>query len=244
MARAGLGRRWTCLLANDSTRRRPGPTPPIGATTTPCEDVDTDLPGLPAGRRLAWASFPCQDLSLAGAGAGLSGARSGAFWGFHALMRDLRREGRAPTVIALENVLGTLTLEGRPQIYRIVPRLERARLSLWRAHHQRRAFRSPIAPPLLLVALSDSSPPTFDGPGADRALRRARLAPRRRPPAAEACREVAIVAPARAAARQSCARRLSRRRTQGCALAPRRRNVGLHRRHVESLLARTGRGPR
>ena len=29
---------------------------------------------------LAWASFPCQDLSLAGGGAGLKGDRSGTFW--------------------------------------------------------------------------------------------------------------------------------------------------------------------
>jgi DNA (cytosine-5)-methyltransferase 1 len=31
---------------------------------------------------LAWAPFPCQDLSLASAGAGLSGDRSGLFWEF------------------------------------------------------------------------------------------------------------------------------------------------------------------
>ena len=40
-------------------------------------DLSTgDLPGTPD---LVWASFPCQDLSLAGMGAGLSGKRSGTF---------------------------------------------------------------------------------------------------------------------------------------------------------------------
>jgi DNA (cytosine-5)-methyltransferase 1 len=36
----------------------------------------SDLPGF---ADLAWASFPCQDLSLAGGGAGLRGDRSGTF---------------------------------------------------------------------------------------------------------------------------------------------------------------------
>ena len=36
-----------------------------------------DLPGRPD---LAWASSPCQDVSLAGARGGLEAGRSGAFW--------------------------------------------------------------------------------------------------------------------------------------------------------------------
>ncbi len=35
--------------------------------------------------------------------------RSGAFWPFWKLMRELAREGRAPRLIVLENVYGTLT---------------------------------------------------------------------------------------------------------------------------------------
>jgi DNA (cytosine-5)-methyltransferase 1 len=61
---------------------------------------------------LAWASFPCQDLSLAGGGAGLKGDRSGTFWPFWSLMKDMIAEGRAPRIIALENVCGTLTSHG------------------------------------------------------------------------------------------------------------------------------------
>ena len=67
---------------------------------------------LPGRADLAWASFPCQDLSLAGAGAGLSGARSGAFWGFAKLIGGLRAEGRAPKLLALEHVAGLLTSAG------------------------------------------------------------------------------------------------------------------------------------
>ncbi|HEX5080786.1 MAG TPA: DNA (cytosine-5-)-methyltransferase, partial [Blastocatellia bacterium] len=61
---------------------------------------------------LAWASFPCQDLSLAGGGAGLRGERSGTFWPFWNLMKSLEEEGRAPTIIVLENVCGALTSHG------------------------------------------------------------------------------------------------------------------------------------
>jgi DNA (cytosine-5)-methyltransferase 1 len=67
---------------------------------------------LPGVADLVWASFPCQDLSLAGAGAGLAGERSGTFWPFWGLMQALRVEGRAPKTIVLENVCGALTSHG------------------------------------------------------------------------------------------------------------------------------------
>jgi DNA (cytosine-5)-methyltransferase 1 len=63
---------------------------------------------LPGAANLAWASFPCQDLSLAGGGAGLKGDRSGTFWPFWKLMGGLIEEDRAPRMIVLENVCGTL----------------------------------------------------------------------------------------------------------------------------------------
>ena len=65
-----------------------------------------DLPGRPD---LAWASSPCQDVSLAGARGGLQAGRSGAFWGFWRLMQGLQAQGRGPRVIVLENVIGLLT---------------------------------------------------------------------------------------------------------------------------------------
>ncbi len=70
-----------------------------------------DLPGRPD---LAWASSPCQDVSLAGARAGLEARRSGAFWGFWRLMQGLDAEGRGPPAVVIENVAGLLTSgEGR-----------------------------------------------------------------------------------------------------------------------------------
>jgi len=58
---------------------------------------------------LATASFPCNDLSLAGARHGLAGAQSSAFWGFVDILKALKRERRQPPVVLLENVTGFLT---------------------------------------------------------------------------------------------------------------------------------------
>jgi len=58
---------------------------------------------------LATASFPCNDLSLAGARHGLSGAQSSAFWGFIDVLKGMKRERRQPPLVLLENVPGFLT---------------------------------------------------------------------------------------------------------------------------------------
>ncbi len=56
---------------------------------------------------LATASFPCNDLSLAGARKGLAGEHSSAFWGF---MEVLTKMGaKRPPMVLLENVTGFLT---------------------------------------------------------------------------------------------------------------------------------------
>lgn len=111
MARAGLGPKWKCTFANDFDEKK-------------CQSYDQnwgrdhlhegdvgavsvrDLPGV---ADLVWASFPCQDLSLAGNGAGLIGKRSGSFWPFWRLIAELAAEQRKPKTIVLENVCGLLT---------------------------------------------------------------------------------------------------------------------------------------
>ena len=114
MVRAGLGARWRCLFANDISpqkariyRRN------WGGDTLVLADIaaltSADLPDVPD---LVWGSFPCQDLSVAGAGAGLAGQRSGSFWSLIGVLHDLKDQGRAPLLIVLENVLGTLSANG------------------------------------------------------------------------------------------------------------------------------------
>ena len=65
---------------------------------------------IPPGRAdLSWASFPCKDTSEAGPRIGLEGERSGLVWSYLELTAGLKAEGRAPKLIALENVTGWIT---------------------------------------------------------------------------------------------------------------------------------------
>ena len=112
MARLGLGEGWACAFANDFD--------PVKAATYRANFPDAEqhfhegdvfalgADALPTAD-LAWASSPCQDFSLAGARAGLSGGKSSAFFGFWTLMKALSAQGRAPPVIVIENVVGLLT---------------------------------------------------------------------------------------------------------------------------------------
>lgn len=111
MARAGLGRGWTCAFANDfDPRKAASYRQNWGGGDLQVGDVWAVEPrALPGRADLAWASSPCQDLSLAGRRAGLSGTRSSAFWGFWRLVEALAAEGRAPRCIVVENVSGLLT---------------------------------------------------------------------------------------------------------------------------------------
>lgn len=56
---------------------------------------------------LATASFPCNDLSLAGGRSGLAGKNSSAFWGFTKILSGMGQS--APPIVLLENVTGFLT---------------------------------------------------------------------------------------------------------------------------------------
>jgi DNA (cytosine-5)-methyltransferase 1 len=114
MARKGLGPDWTCLFANDFDFKK-GLTyqANFGSHELKVADIRAVTPAdLPDIADLMWGSFPCQDLSLAGVGAGLKGERSGTFYPFWDVVRALKKDGRAPKLIALENVCGTLTSHG------------------------------------------------------------------------------------------------------------------------------------
>lgn len=112
MARLGLGPQWNCVFANDIDEKKAQtyqeyfkPTP----EWFPGDVAKVRTNNLPGAAALAWASFPCQDLSLAGSGGGLKAERSGTFWPFWRLMEGLVLEDRAPSLIVLENVYGALT---------------------------------------------------------------------------------------------------------------------------------------
>jgi DNA (cytosine-5)-methyltransferase 1 len=129
MARAGLGDGWRCLFANDFDRRKAESyRANWGGEELHVGDVrEISTAQLPGRADLVWASFPCQDLSLAGAGAGLKGERSGTFWPFWELIKALRQEGRAPALIVLENVCGALTSHGGKDFVKICEALAKER---------------------------------------------------------------------------------------------------------------------
>lgn len=122
MVRAGLGEQWDCLFSNDFDKKKraiylqnwqdsPNGKDIAEVTVADLPQEPSELttnPPMPIRADLAWASFPCQDLSQAGNQLGLDGKRSGCFFPFWRLMRELIAQGRGPRVIAIENVLGTL----------------------------------------------------------------------------------------------------------------------------------------
>ncbi|MGZ8364292.1 MAG: DNA cytosine methyltransferase [Caulobacteraceae bacterium] len=128
MARLGLGESWRCLFANDFD--------PVKAAAYRANFPDAaehfhegdvwklEASDLPGRADLAWASSPCQDFSLAGARAGLTGVRSSAFFGFWRLIEQLNREGRAPRMIVIENVPGLLTSHGGEDLRAVLSALD------------------------------------------------------------------------------------------------------------------------
>lgn len=110
LARLGLGSSWRCVWANDIDARKAAVYKAnFGDRDFHLGDIAAVAAGdLPVPATLAWASFPCQDLSLAGWRKGISAQRSGTFWEFWRIMRDLHDVGARPPIIVLENVVGLL----------------------------------------------------------------------------------------------------------------------------------------
>ncbi len=59
---------------------------------------------------MATASFPCNDLSVAGMRKGLGGKQSSAYWGFVRILDEMG--DRRPPIVLIENVAGFLTSHG------------------------------------------------------------------------------------------------------------------------------------
>lgn len=67
---------------------------------------------------LSWASFPCQDLSLAGNLEGIESDRSGLVWEWLRVMDEMRRR---PPIAVAENVMGLISAE-RGEHYKVLHR--------------------------------------------------------------------------------------------------------------------------
>jgi DNA (cytosine-5)-methyltransferase 1 len=108
LVRLGLEPEFETVWANDNCRKKQAvyeANPPKDHFyLMDIQDVrGADLPVAD----LAWASFPCQDLSLAGNLRGIkSGTRSGLFWEWVRVLDELEEHGKRPPVLVAENVVG------------------------------------------------------------------------------------------------------------------------------------------
>ena len=114
LARLGLSSHFDIVWANDWDA---GKCQAYRANFGSGELVEADLASIrgddfPPGPGLAWASFPCQDLSLAGDRSGLAGQRSSTFYHFAARIQELIQRGDPPSVLVIENVMGLLSSSG------------------------------------------------------------------------------------------------------------------------------------
>jgi DNA (cytosine-5)-methyltransferase 1 len=74
-----------------------------------CEDIKNIDGGQLPYATLAWASFPCQDLSLAGKTEGIYASRSGLVWEWLRVIDELRE---LPSILVAENVHGLVSSNG------------------------------------------------------------------------------------------------------------------------------------
>ena len=128
LMRMGLERQgWTVAFANDIDPRKQemyeahfGPQ----RSHFLLEDVHNVTPEMIPDVTLATASFPCTDLSLAGARVGLNGKQSSAFWGFARVLEGMHPKRRPPLVL-IENVTGLLTSHGGNDLREVLQTLNR-----------------------------------------------------------------------------------------------------------------------
>ena len=161
MARAGLGERWRCLFANDfDPVKTAAYRANWGGDHLALGDVHAlSAADLPGRADLAWASSPCQDLSLAGLRKGLAGTRSSAFWGFWRLMQGLNAEGRGPRIIVIENVAGLATSHGGRDFTALCQALADAGYRFGALEVDAAAFLPQSRPRLFVIATRDAVSP-------------------------------------------------------------------------------------
>lgn len=110
---------------------------------------------LPPRTDIAWASFPCTDLSLAGGRAGLhKGAASSTFWHFIKALSKMGDE--RPTIIALENVTGFATSHGGRDITSAIRSLNGLGYSIDILSIDARRFVPQSRPRLFLIGVRGS----------------------------------------------------------------------------------------
>jgi DNA (cytosine-5)-methyltransferase 1 len=159
LARLGLEPAFTTIWANDfDPMKADAYRANFGDDGFAFGDVHNIDPATVPTADLAWASFPCQDLSLAGDRGGLDAKRSGAFYGFMAILRALKADGRAPKVIVLENVSGLLTSRGGQDFAAVAQTLAGLGFSTGTLEIDARHFVPQSRPRVFIIAVCDGTP--------------------------------------------------------------------------------------
>jgi DNA (cytosine-5)-methyltransferase 1 len=133
-------------------------------------DIRSEL--APGAVDLAWASFPCTDLSLAGGRSGLAGKHSSTFWDFTDVIEAMgERDRELPKVIALENVNGFATSHNGADMKAAIKRLNT--LGYWAdvVTLDGRRFVPQSRPRLFVVAAREDLPKLAVDDRRDTALR-------------------------------------------------------------------------
>ncbi|HUT24966.1 MAG TPA: DNA (cytosine-5-)-methyltransferase [Sumerlaeia bacterium] len=114
LMRVGLEKEgWSVAFANDIASEKRDMYAAhfgVGESHYLVRDIHELGPGRVPRVTLATASFPCNDLSLAGMRKGLGGKQSSAYWGFVRILDEMNE--RRPPIALLENVAGFLTSHG------------------------------------------------------------------------------------------------------------------------------------
>lgn len=166
MAHVGLSGRFDCAFANDLDPMK------CAAYRANFPDVRIEQgdvwnlapASLPAAD-LAWASFPCQDLSLAGGRRGLNAPRSSAFWGFWNVIGKLAP--RAPKTIVLENVAGLLSSHNGRDFTALITELADAGFRVGAMLIDAALFSPQSRPRLFIVAHKGRIPAGLEGESPD-----------------------------------------------------------------------------
>lgn len=163
---------WECVFANDFDFKKAAAYRINWESRGACDELQVgDVGTLDAGdvpsAELAWGSFPCQDLSIAGNRAGLGGARSGTFYPFWEIISGLLSEGRAPKIIAVENVVGTLSSRNGGDFRAIIKAFSASGYRSGALVIDAALFVPQSRPRLFVVGVHDSAviPPSLLSPG-------------------------------------------------------------------------------
>ncbi|WP_245899491.1 DNA cytosine methyltransferase [Nonomuraea indica] len=121
-------------------------------------DSVADVKGvdMPDNLGLAWASFPCTDLSLAGWRRGLAGKESGTFMEFVRVLEEMKE--RRPRTVALENVVGLATSHKGADLVAAVEALNDLDYSVDVLTLDARRFVPQSRPRLFIVGTMDPPP--------------------------------------------------------------------------------------